>query len=122
MNVGECNLDDNPRFNATISKLTYLQHYTPAAQRTFLHTFEGCYYDLGEQLTTDIASCIETRGEGETLEHIAKNTQGSLCLQLCGKAKSTCLIQMCCPLQSLNTFIPANIPVGFRILLANGAS
>lgn len=75
---------------------------------------------MGEKLTTDIASCIQATGTGETIAYTAKNTQGALALDLINLNKTTCLIQICSPLQSLNTMIPANTDVGFRFVLATG--
>ena len=70
-----------------LSKLNYLQHYSAASQKSFVQTFERGYYDIEEELTTDIATCIASRQEGGNTIYTAKNTQGQLALDLTDKKK-----------------------------------
>ena len=97
-----------------------MQNYTKEAQKSFLPTFESNYYDIDELLTNDIGTCIATATENGATTYRSKNTQGALALSLCKKEKTTVLLQLMGPLQSLENLIPAQVDFSVRLLFSNG--
>ena len=66
---------------------------------TLFSAFEGSYYDLDEPITNNVQSCLEAKVQGENTLYEAKNTQGKVVLDLCGKKKNTAFFQLTSPLQ-----------------------
>ena len=65
---------------------------------TFLKTFEKQYFDQHEQLTTDVSSCIESKGTAPNITWEAKNQTGALCLAMTNAKELTSFFQLFCPL------------------------
>ena len=97
-----------------------MQNYTKEAQKSFLPTFESNFFDIEEELTNDISTCLTTATEGGTTVYRAKNAQGKLALSLVNKNKTTVLLQLMGPLQSLENLIPAQVDFSIRLLFSNG--
>ena len=98
--IGECALEDNPRYYPMLTKLCHFLYLTPEARKTFVRQFERSYYDQNEFLTNDIKSCIKktTNSDGAPIDE-AVNTQGQYCLDIAGKKKITSFFQLTSTLQ-----------------------
>ena len=86
--------------------------------------FEGGYFDVGEQLTSNIESCLRAEttgsGTGAVTTYTALNTQGELALSLCNKNEIHALIAPFSPTQSLDSLIPSGIDFSLRVQFNEG--
>ena len=84
--------------------------------------FEAAQFDINERLTTDIPSCFDTEKDGDKTKYIAKNSSAKICVALTEKKKIHCFVNLCSPLQSLNTLLPAGLDFGVRLQFAEGTN